>query len=59
MLLDWEFIPYNTDNFNVNEQMQTFVNNGGEILAWGICLKIRNKEGSEMYPLSTMKNFLM
>ena len=45
-----------TDKFNVTEQMQSFVNNGGEILACGTCLKIRNSEGTEMCPLSTMND---
>ena len=44
------------DKFNVLEQMQLFVNDGGEILACGTCLKIRNSEGSELCPLSTMKD---
>ncbi|HCY76470.1 MAG TPA: sulfur reduction protein DsrE [Ignavibacteriales bacterium] len=44
------------DKFNVSEQMQLFVDNGGEILACGTCLKIRNTEGSELCPLSTMKD---
>ena len=45
-----------TDKFVVTEQMQTFVDTGGEIFACGICLKIRQSEGSEMCPLSTMKD---
>jgi uncharacterized protein involved in oxidation of intracellular sulfur len=45
-----------TDKFKVTEQMQSFVNNGGEILACGTCLKIRNSEGTEMCPLSTMND---
>jgi uncharacterized protein involved in oxidation of intracellular sulfur len=44
------------DKFNVLEQMQLFVDNGGKILACGTCLKIRNSEGSELCPLSTMKD---
>ncbi|MDP2303320.1 MAG: DsrE family protein [Ignavibacteria bacterium] len=44
------------DKFNVKEQMQLFVDNHGEILACGTCLKIRNSEGSELCPLSTMKD---
>ena len=44
------------DKFNVKEQMQLFVDSGGEILACGTCLKIRNSEGSELCPLSTMKD---
>lgn len=45
-----------TDKFKVTEQMQTFVNNGGEIFACGGCLKIRQSEGSEICPLSSMKD---
>ena len=44
------------DNFQVIGQMQEYVNAGGEILACGSCLKIRNSEGSEMCPLSTMED---
>lgn len=45
-----------TSKFVVTEQMQAFVDKGGKILACGTCLKIRNSEGSEMCPLSTMKD---
>jgi len=45
-----------TDKFKVTEQMRLFVDNGGKILACGTCLKIRQSEGSEMCPLSTMKD---
>lgn len=45
-----------TEKFNVTEQMQSYVDAGGEILACGSCLKIRNSEGSEMCPLSTMQD---
>ena len=44
----------NADQFNVTEQMQTFVDNGGKILACGTCLKLRHSEGTELCPLSTM-----
>ena len=47
---------FNTDPFNVPAMMQTFANKGGEILACGSCLKIRNSGGSELCPLSTMKD---
>ncbi len=46
----------NTEHFNVTEQMQMFVDNGGQILACGTCLKLRHSEGSELCPLSTMKD---
>jgi uncharacterized protein involved in oxidation of intracellular sulfur len=45
-----------TEKFKVTEQMQAYVNAGGEILACGSCLKIRNSKGSEMCPLSTMQD---
>lgn len=45
-----------TEKFNVTEQMNTFVEKGGEMLACGTCLKIRQSEGSELCPLSTMKD---
>ena len=45
-----------TDKFKVTEQMQTFVNSGEKIFACGACLKIRQSEGSEICPLSTMKD---
>ncbi|HEX3074241.1 MAG TPA: DsrE family protein [Ignavibacteriales bacterium] len=44
------------DKFNALEQMQFFADEGGKILACGTCLKIRNSEGSELCPLSTMKD---
>ena len=43
-----------TAAFNVTEQMRSFVEGGGAILACGTCLKIRRSEGSEMCPLSTL-----
>jgi len=45
-----------TDKFKVTEQMQAFVDGGGKIFACGMCLKIRQSEGSKMCPLSTMKD---
>ena len=45
-----------TEHFKVTEQMKTFVDKGGEILACGTCLKLRQSEGSELCPLSTMKD---
>jgi uncharacterized protein involved in oxidation of intracellular sulfur len=45
-----------TEKFNVTEQKRLFVNSGGKIFACGACLKIRHSEGSEMCPLSTMKD---
>jgi uncharacterized protein involved in oxidation of intracellular sulfur len=46
----------NTEQFKVTEQMQALVDNGGRILACGTCLKLRHSEGTELCPLSTMKD---
>ena len=45
-----------TSKFVVTEEMRTFVDAGGEIFACGSCLKIRQSDGSEMCPLSTMRD---
>jgi len=45
-----------TEQFKVAEQMRAFLDNGGQLLACGTCLKIRQSEGSELCPLSTMKD---
>lgn len=43
--------------FNVREQAEAVLAAGGKVLACGTCLKLRNSEGSELCPLSTMKDF--
>ena len=45
-----------TEKFKVTEQIKLFVDNDGSILSCGFCLKIRNSQGSETCPLSTMKD---
>ena len=45
-----------TDKFKVTEQIRSFIDNGGKIFACGACLKIRASEGSELCPLSSMKD---
>lgn len=45
-----------TDKFKVSEQIQQFVAGGGQILACGTCLKIRNQSGSAICPLSSMED---
>ena len=47
---------FDTDKFNVTEQINSFIDYGGKIFACGSCLKIRNSEGSETCPLSTMED---
>ena len=43
-----------TDQFNVSEQMELFLANGGTLFACGTCIKIRKKNSSELCPMSTM-----
>lgn len=45
-----------TEKFRVTEKMSLFIKSGGEILACGTCLKIRQSEGSVMCPISTMED---
>ena len=45
-----------TEQFPVSSQMKELVASGGKILACGTCLKIRGSEGTELCPLSTMKD---
>jgi len=42
--------------FDVRAQAQKVLDAGGEFLACGACLKLRNSEGSEVCPLSTLKD---
>ena len=42
------------EKYNVDEQLKTFVRNGGEIMRCGTCLKSRQLNASEACPLSTM-----
>jgi len=42
------------ERFNVREQADKFLVSGGKIMACGTCLKLRNSEGSDKCPLSTM-----
>ncbi|PIU19569.1 MAG: sulfur reduction protein DsrE [Elusimicrobia bacterium CG08_land_8_20_14_0_20_59_10] len=42
--------------FNVKAEAEKFLAAGGKFLACGTCLKIRNSGGSEICPLSTLKD---
>lgn len=44
--------------YGVQEQVNAFVGNKGRILACGTCLKSRQKEGTNVCPISTMKDLL-
>jgi len=45
-----------SEQFPMRDQMQKFVDAGGTILACGTCLKLRHSEGTELCPLSTLKD---
>lgn len=47
---------FTAEPFNVKQMMQSFVDEGGDILSCGTCLKLRNSQGTELCPLSTMKD---
>ncbi|MDD3828821.1 MAG: DsrE family protein [Anaerolineae bacterium] len=42
--------------FDVKTQAQMVLDAGGQFLACGACLKLRDSEGSEICPLSTLKD---
>jgi len=42
--------------FDVKGEAQSVLNAGGEFLACGTCLKLRNSKGSDICPLSTLKD---
>ena len=43
------------ERFNVHDQAEAFLKGCGRIMACGTCLKLRQSPGSELCPLSTMK----
>lgn len=45
-----------TERFRVSEQIKNFSDNGGKIYTCGSCLKMRKAEGSELCPISTMRD---
>jgi sulfur relay (sulfurtransferase) complex TusBCD TusD component (DsrE family) len=47
-----------SERFPVREQLQSFVENKGELLACGTCLKNRLKVESNFCPIATMKDLL-
>ncbi len=51
-----ECAQLDTPQFGVSAQMQEFADGGGEILACGTCLKIRQRGASELCPVSTMQD---
>ena len=45
-----------TDEFDVLGMMQKFVDAGGEVLACGTCLKVRQTGASELCPMPTLED---
>lgn len=51
-----EYQKIGTDKFNTVEQVEKFMQSGGRIYACGTCIKSREQAGTEMCPISTMKD---
>ena len=51
-----EYESKSTEPFNIIEQAEKFLGLEGKIFACGTCLKQRNSAGSNLCPLSTMKD---
>jgi len=51
-----ELDQINDPRFNVREQAQAVLDAGGQFLACGTCLKICESKGSEICPLSALKD---
>ncbi|HNX82441.1 MAG TPA: DsrE family protein [Candidatus Omnitrophota bacterium] len=51
-----EYQKGSSDKFNTIEQADKFLKASGKIYACGTCIKSREQEGSDMCPISTMKD---
>ncbi len=51
-----EYQSIGTEKFNTIEQAEKFMQSGGKIFACGSCIKSRQQDGSQMCPISTMKD---
>ena len=51
-----EYESKSNEQFNIVEQAEKLLNLGGKISACGACLKQRDSAGSNLCPLSTMKD---
>ena len=47
-----------SDRFPIREQLQSFLDGKGELLACGTCMKNRQKEESNFCPIATMNELL-
>ena len=44
----------NSERFDITNQMESFISNNGELFACGTCITYRNKNSSELCPISSM-----
>ena len=51
-----EYGSLHSEKFPINDLAQSFVDNGGQLLACGTCLNLRSQGSTELCPLSTMKD---
>jgi len=51
-----EYEKLDSEKFDIKKQAKSFLKNNGKTFACGTCLKSRESEGSQMCPLSTMKD---
>jgi sulfur relay (sulfurtransferase) complex TusBCD TusD component (DsrE family) len=51
-----EYQSLNSEQFPILDLAQSFIDGGGQILACGTCLNLRQKDSTELCPLSTMKD---
>ncbi len=51
-----EYENISNDQFNIVEQAEKFQEAGGKIFACGTCLKQRNSAGTNLCPISTMRD---
>ena len=47
-----------SEKFLVRDQLQSFIDNKGELLACGTCMKNRQKEESNFCPIATLNDML-
>ena len=51
-----EYESLHSEKFSINDLAQSFIDNGGQILACSTCLNIRQQDGSELCPSSNIKD---
>ncbi len=47
------------EKFDIKEQIEQYILNNGKILACGTCLKMRQKNETNVCPISTMKDLFI